>query len=160
VRLRPSYGWLWLQPVTQPDPPPLTGHEHPKLLRGLRRGSRSPPGRHGPSCHRSYKCSTSSKSIDDAGYSGPWPDNWDVTVQMCAARSGATIYAYADVRWDGPAFYSTNNAIIFDGAKIRLQIMQSREGTDPVVTEQDFPLKSRLEKPTPGGDRDAATGPR
>ncbi|MFF4646931.1 hypothetical protein [Streptomyces sp. NPDC001389] len=102
-----------------------------------------------------YVCASSTKTIDDAGYSGPWPDNWDVSVEVCAARSGATVYAYADVRWDGPA-YGTSNAVIFDGAKIRVQIMQSREGTDPVVAEQDFPLKSRLEKETSGGARKGA----
>ncbi|MEU9033321.1 hypothetical protein AB0D45_00115 [Streptomyces sp. NPDC048352] len=107
-----------------------------------------------PSLH--YKCSSSTKSIDDAAYSGPWPDNWDMTLQVCAARSGATVYTYADVRWDGPAFYATSDATIFDGAKIRVQIMQSRQGTDPVVAEQDFPLKARLEKATPRGDRDGS----
>ncbi|GAA3244890.1 hypothetical protein [Streptomyces lavendulae] len=103
-----------------------------------------------------YSCSTSTKSIDDAGYSGPWPDNWDVTVQVCAARSGGTVYAYADVRWDGPSFYGTTNAKIFDGAKVRVQIMQSREGTDPVVMERDFSLRERMERATPGGDRDGS----
>ncbi|MFF4498627.1 hypothetical protein [Streptomyces sp. NPDC001546] len=100
-----------------------------------------------------YVCSSSTKTIDDASYSGPWPDNWDVTVETCAARSGATVYAYSDIRWDGPHYGSTD-AVIFDGAKVRVQISQSREGTDPVVAEQDFSLKSRLEKSTSNGDHD------
>ncbi|MFB6812404.1 hypothetical protein [Streptomyces sp. NPDC056387] len=32
--------------------------------------------------------------------------------------------------------------------------MPSHEGTDPVVPERGFPLKSRLERATSGGDRD------
>ncbi|WP_407841408.1 hypothetical protein ACE1OC_41295 [Streptomyces sp. DSM 116496] len=99
-----------------------------------------------------FKCSSSTKSIDDAAYSGPWPDTWEVTVQVCAARSGATVSAYATVSWDGPGFYSTTNATIFDGAKIRVQIKQAREG-DPVVVEKDFSLKGRLEAATSSGDR-------
>ncbi|MFF1561850.1 hypothetical protein [Streptomyces sp. NPDC058279] len=50
-----------------------------------------------------YKCASSTKTIDGAGYDGPWPDNWDVTVMTCAARSGGTVYAYAEVRWEGPS---------------------------------------------------------
>ncbi|MCX5078690.1 hypothetical protein OHA84_00645 [Streptomyces sp. NBC_00513] len=76
-----------------------------------------------------------------------------MTVQTCAARSGSTVYAYADVRWDGPAFYGTA-AEILDGAKIRVQIMQSTDGTDPVVSKRDFPLKARMERTTARGDHD------
>ncbi|MFF1560949.1 hypothetical protein [Streptomyces sp. NPDC058279] len=106
-----------------------------------------------PTAALGYRCSTSTQTIDDAGYSGPAPDNWDIKIQTCAARSGSTVYAYADIRWNGP-FYSNQNATIFDGAKVRLQIMASREGTDPVVTERDFQLKDRLETATSSGDRD------
>ncbi|MER6392809.1 hypothetical protein ABT236_30655 [Streptomyces sp. NPDC001523] len=70
----------------------------------------------------------------------------------CAARSGSTVHAYADVRWNSPAFYGTA-AEILDGRKIRGEIMQSRDGTDPVVTERDFPLKDRMER-TSKGDHD------
>ncbi|MCX5174095.1 hypothetical protein [Streptomyces virginiae] len=52
-----------------------------------------------------YKCAGSTKDIDDASYDGPWPDNWKVTVKTCAARSGGTEYAYAEVRWDGASFH-------------------------------------------------------
>ncbi|MET9852219.1 hypothetical protein ABZY57_04605 [Streptomyces sp. NPDC006450] len=103
-----------------------------------------------------FKCSSSTKSIDDAAYSGPWPDNWEVTVQVCAVRSGATVSAYADVRWDGPGFYSTTDATMFDGAKVRVQIKQAREGTDPVVVERDFALKRRMEAATSSGDRNGS----
>ncbi|MFD3720140.1 hypothetical protein [Streptomyces sp. NPDC058674] len=96
-----------------------------------------------------YQCSGSTRSIDDTAYSGPWPDNWDVTISVCAARSGATAYAYAEARWDGPTFYSVDDPTIFDAAKIRLQIKQSRDGTDPVVAEKDFAgLEARLEDST------------
>ncbi|MFI5831970.1 hypothetical protein ACIA6C_32745 [Streptomyces sp. NPDC051578] len=107
-----------------------------------------------PAAALGYRCSTSTQTIDDAGYSGPAPDNWDIKIQTCAARSGSTVYAYAELTWDGPHFYAATNATIFDGAKVRLKIMASREGTDPVVTERDFQLKDRLEEATSSGDRD------
>lgn len=56
-----------------------------------------------PAATLSYRCSTSTQTIDDAGYSGPAPDNWDIKIQVCAARSGTTVYAYTDIGWDGPA---------------------------------------------------------
>ncbi|WP_158677314.1 hypothetical protein [Streptomyces sp. Mg1] len=74
-------------------------------------------------------------------------------MQTRAARSGSTVHVYADVRWDGPAVYGTA-ADILDGSKIRVPIMQSRDGTDPVVTERDFPLKERMERTTLKGDHD------
>ncbi|WP_143196920.1 hypothetical protein [Streptomyces sp. CB00455] len=93
-----------------------------------------------------YQCSSSTRSIDDTAYSGPWPDNWDVTISVCAARSGSTVHSYAEARWDGPTFYAVDDTTIFDGAKIRLQIKESRHGTDPLVAEHDFTgLEARLE---------------
>ncbi|MER6523306.1 hypothetical protein ACFWHQ_07240 [Streptomyces sp. NPDC060334] len=79
-------------------------------------------------------------------------DTW-VTVRVCAARSGPTAHAYADVRWDGPAFYGTA-AVILDGARIRVQIMQSGDGTDLVVTERDISLGDRMERAMSKGDHD------
>ncbi|MEU6865387.1 hypothetical protein ABZ924_19290 [Streptomyces sp. NPDC046876] len=97
-----------------------------------------------------YKCASSTKDIDDTSYDGPWPDNWQISVTTCAARSGGTVYAYAEVRWEGASFHPVDDPSIFDGAKLRLQIKQSRQGTDPVVTERDFPgLEDRLEDSTP-----------
>ncbi|MET9694724.1 hypothetical protein ABZY81_41075 [Streptomyces sp. NPDC006514] len=102
-----------------------------------------------------YKCASSTKDIDDSGYDGPWPDNWKVTVRACAARSGGTVYAYAEVKWDGPVFREVDDPTIFDGAKLRSQIKQSREGTDPVVVERDFPvLEERLEDSTSNANYD------
>ncbi|MBT2611423.1 hypothetical protein J7I97_24985 [Streptomyces sp. ISL-87] len=75
-------------------------------------------------------------------------------VSTCAARSGRTVYAYAEVQWDGPAFYPVDDTEIFDGAKLRLQIKQSREGTDPVVIERDFTaLEDQLEDSTSSSKR-------
>ncbi|MEV7445662.1 hypothetical protein AB0O22_31770 [Streptomyces sp. NPDC091204] len=77
-----------------------------------------------------------------------------MTVRTCAARSGGTVYVYAEVRWDGASFYPVDDPTIFDGAKLRVQIKQSREGTDPVVAERDFPgLEARLEDSTSSGAR-------
>ncbi|MFE5807344.1 hypothetical protein [Streptomyces sp. NPDC056491] len=102
-----------------------------------------------------YKCASSTKDIDDSSYDGPWPDNWKVTVRTCAARSGGTVYAYGEVNWDGPAFREVDDPTIFDGAKLRLQIKQSREGADPVVVERHFPgLEARLEDSTAGANHD------
>ncbi|MFG2235811.1 hypothetical protein ACGFNX_38420 [Streptomyces sp. NPDC048723] len=43
---------------------------------------------------------------------------------------------------------------IFDGAKLRVQIKQSREGADPVEAERDFSgLEVRLEDSTSSGAR-------
>ncbi|MFF3675910.1 hypothetical protein ACFYYS_18285 [Streptomyces sp. NPDC002120] len=104
-----------------------------------------------PAC----KCASSTRDIDDSSYDGPWPDNWRVTVRTCAARSGGTVYAYAEVTWDGPAFREVDDPTIFDGAKLRLQIKQSRQGTDPVVVERDFPgLEERLEDSTSNANYD------
>ncbi|MFZ3475731.1 hypothetical protein ACODT3_40160 [Streptomyces sp. 4.24] len=101
-----------------------------------------------------YWCSSSTKTIDDNRYDGPWPDNWDVKVTTCAARSGGTVYAYAEVQWDGPSYYPVDDTGIFDGAKLRLQIKQARDGTDPVVSEADFTaLEDRMEDSTPSSKR-------
>ncbi|WP_327267159.1 hypothetical protein OG444_40220 (plasmid) [Streptomyces sp. NBC_01232] len=102
-----------------------------------------------------YKCANSTRDIDDTSYDGPWPDNWKITVKTCAARSGATVHAYAEARWDGPGFYPVDDPTIFDGAKLRVQIKQSRQGTDPVVIERDFTsIEQRMEDSTPGADYD------
>ncbi|GGY88252.1 hypothetical protein GCM10010343_11750 [Streptomyces avidinii] len=54
------------------------------------------------------------------------------------------------------------NQTIFDGAKLRVQVKQSREGAGPVVAERDFPgLEARLEGSSTNGARTGApTGPR
>lgn len=100
-----------------------------------------------------YRCASSVKTIDDAGCSGPWPDKWEIRVQVCAARAGATVYAYAEARWDGPTYPVLDDPTILDGAKLRVQINQAREGTDPVVAERDFTaIESRMENSDPQGD--------
>ncbi|MFF8264347.1 hypothetical protein [Streptomyces virginiae] len=102
-----------------------------------------------------YKCASSTQEIDDNSYDGPWPDNWKITVKTCAARSGNTVYAYAEARWDGPGFYPVDDSTIFDGAKLRVQIKESRPGTDPVVFERDFAgIEERLEDSTSSADYD------
>ncbi|MEV3858754.1 hypothetical protein AB0J38_31125 [Streptomyces sp. NPDC050095] len=58
---------------------------------------------HTPDAAPKYRCTTSKKSIDTPSYSGPWADNWDLTVSVCAARSGSKLLAYAKASWDGPA---------------------------------------------------------
>ncbi|MFB7810805.1 hypothetical protein [Streptomyces virginiae] len=91
-----------------------------------------------------YRCATSSQDIDDAGYNGPWPDNWKIAVEVCSARSGSTVYSYATVKWDGPSYYAIDDPAILDGAKLRLQIKRAHTGRP--LLERDFPeIESRLE---------------
>ncbi|MFI8365231.1 hypothetical protein ACIGD1_34405 [Streptomyces sp. NPDC085612] len=100
-----------------------------------------------------YRCASSTRDIDDTSYDGPWPDNWKITVKTCAARSGGTVYAYAEARWNGPGFYPADDTSIFDGAKLRVQIKASRPGTDPVLAERDFAgIEDRLEDSSSGAD--------
>lgn len=103
-----------------------------------------------PASAASYHCKTSSKSIDQANYSGPLPDQWDVTTKLCARRSGSYVYAYAFVSWDGPVSISgVDDKSIFDAARFRLQIKKSQSGTDPVKTSTDYyGIEAKLEDST------------
>ncbi|MDX2826473.1 hypothetical protein Sipo8835_12540 [Streptomyces ipomoeae] len=78
-----------------------------------------------------WKCKTSTKSIDQANYDGPWADNWDFKVKICAARSGGTVYSKASISWDGPVG-GVDDTSIFDGAYFRLVLKKQQSGTDPV----------------------------
>ncbi|OEV29351.1 hypothetical protein AN219_16990 [Streptomyces nanshensis] len=98
-----------------------------------------------------YHCTTSSKSIDDPGYSGPWADNWDIKVKLCAKRSGSHVRTIAKVAWDGPVY--ANGTRVFDGANFRLQAKKSTSGTDPVVKGGTFRgIKSKLERSDSNGN--------
>ncbi|WP_327129744.1 hypothetical protein [Streptomyces sp. NBC_01727] len=101
----------------------------------------------------SYKCKTSTKSVDDPSYSGPWADNWDFTVSICAMRSGGTVYSYAKIKWDGPVGMSVDDAGIFNAAYFRLWEAKSVSGTDPVVKSGNYyGIESRLENSTSNGN--------
>ncbi|MFG2236051.1 hypothetical protein ACGFNX_39715 [Streptomyces sp. NPDC048723] len=104
-----------------------------------------------------YKCASSTKDSDDTSHDGPWPDNWKVMVRTCRPGPGHRVrvrYAYAEVLWDGAGYYPVDDPTIFDGAELRVQIKQSREGADPVVAERDFPQReARLEDSTFSGAR-------
>ncbi|WP_405442538.1 hypothetical protein OG373_34775 [Streptomyces avidinii] len=57
-------------------------------------------------------------------------------------------------RGDGAGFDPVHDPTIFDGAKLRVQIKQSCDDTDPVVAERDFPqVEERLEDGTSSGAR-------
>jgi hypothetical protein len=100
----------------------------------------------GPASALSYKCNTSSKSIDDPAYDGPWADNWDFKVTVCAARSGSTVYSYSKVSWDGPLYGRVDDTSIFNAAYLRQQVKKSVSGTDPVLKKTDFyGIESKLE---------------
>ncbi|MFF3677903.1 hypothetical protein ACFYYS_28525 [Streptomyces sp. NPDC002120] len=50
------------------------------------------------------RAAVAAPAAPDSSHEGPWPDNWKVSVKTCAARPGGTVYAQAEVTWDGPAF--------------------------------------------------------
>ncbi|PIM71271.1 hypothetical protein CTU88_14150 [Streptomyces sp. JV178] len=100
----------------------------------------------GPAAAADYRCTTSTTLIDDPSYSGPWADNWDVTVRLCAKRSGSTVYTYAKISWDGPVYAYADDSTIFDGAYFTLQVKKSQAGTDPVKkSRRYYGIESRLE---------------
>ncbi|MBO1330924.1 hypothetical protein [Streptomyces sp. VRA16 Mangrove soil] len=97
------------------------------------------PGR-APDAAPAYRCATSSRSIDTPSYSGPWADNWDVTVTLCAARSGAKVHAYAKVSWDGPAAGFKED--FFNDAYFTVRVQRGRS----VLRSASFHgIKGRLE---------------
>ena len=104
-----------------------------------------------PAAAAASKCTTSTKSIDDSAYDGPWSDNWDFKVTLCAKRSGSTVHTYAKISWDGPVYAYADDSSIFDGAYFTLQVKKSQAGTDPVKKSAKFHgIESRLE--TSGSD--------
>ncbi|MER5888054.1 hypothetical protein ABT160_29905 [Streptomyces sp. NPDC001941] len=105
-----------------------------------------------------YRCTTSSASVDNPAYNGPWPDNYDFDVSLCAMRSGGYIYAYATVTFDGPVSY-VNQSDILDGGRFRLEIKKSVSGTDPVVRAAAYTgLEYRLEHGNTWGNGSWRTG--
>ncbi|WP_328373201.1 hypothetical protein OG800_49865 (plasmid) [Streptomyces sp. NBC_00445] len=102
-----------------------------------------------PASALSWKCSTSSKSIDDAGYWGPVADNWSFKVTNCAARSGSYAYAKSTIRWDAPWYYSGATET-FDGAKFRVYI--KRASTGSVLRYATYDIQHRLEHSDASGN--------
>lgn len=102
-----------------------------------------------------YHCNTSSKTIDDPGYHGPWVDNWDIKVKLCAKRSGSHVRTVAKVAWDGPVY--SKGTRVFDGANFRLQAKKSKAGTDPVVKAKTYSgIKSRLNASDSNGNHNGS----
>ncbi|MFG2162790.1 hypothetical protein [Streptomyces olivaceus] len=77
----------------------------------------------------SYKCTTSSKSIDRPG--GTINDNFNFSVKTCAKREGGYIYAKAYVNVDGPWGFGGQGGVTND-ARALIQVKRSVSGTDPV----------------------------
>lgn len=106
----------------------------------------------------SYHCKTSSASVDNPAYSGPWADNYNFDVKLCAKRSGGYIYAYAKVSFEGPVSY-VNQTGVLDAARFHLQIKKSVSGPDPVVKYKNFPgLEYKLEHGNIAGNGSYTTG--
>ncbi|MFG2130804.1 hypothetical protein ACGFNV_23720 [Streptomyces sp. NPDC048751] len=93
-----------------------------------------------PASALSWSCKTSSKSIDDAGYSGPWPDNWDFKIKVCAARSGGYGYGKATISWDAPPSYS-GVTTTFDAAQLRLVLVRPDSGATVKTAAYDIEYK-------------------
>lgn len=98
-----------------------------------------------PAAAASYKCKTSSKSLDMPMYDGPWPDNYKFTVKVCAKRSGSTVYSYATVKWDAPSRSTYEDT--FDAASLRVYIKKSRSGPDPVLTYKTYGFTDKSNGP-------------
>lgn len=91
-----------------------------------------------------YQCTTSSKSLDMPQYNGPWPDNYDITVAVCARRTGTTVTVYSSIKWKVP--YTSHQANTFDSAVFRVEIKKSVRGTDPVARSRAYDLHDRMER--------------
>ncbi|MFE5847752.1 hypothetical protein ACFQ7N_39640 [Streptomyces niveus] len=106
----------------------------------------------------SYRCKTSTASVDNPAYSGPWADNINFTVKMCAKKSGGYIYTYARVDFEGPVM-NVNMTDIFDGARFYLVTKKSVSGTDPTVKSAYYTgLEYRLEHGNTAGNGSYTTG--
>ncbi|MGH4030760.1 hypothetical protein ACQB60_17685 [Actinomycetota bacterium Odt1-20B] len=112
-----------------------------------------------PASALSWKCNSSSRTIDDAGYSGPWGDNWDFTVKNCVARSGGYIYSKATVSWDAPPWYSgTDLSNTFDAAYFRLYVKHADGGADSVLAHKTFYIQDNLAAMNGSGNGSWSTG--
>lgn len=106
----------------------------------------------------SYHCTTSKHSVDNPAYNGIYADNFDFTVQLCAKRSSGTIYTYAKISWDGPAWF-VDGPSEFDAARFHLQTKKSVSGPDKVVKWANYTgIKSRLEHGDYKGNGSYTTG--
>jgi hypothetical protein len=101
-----------------------------------------------PASAASYRCKTSSYTVDDPSYTGPDSDNWDFDVTLCAKRSGGYIYTTAKVNWDGPYAANQHSSLTF-----HLQTKKSTAGTDPVVKYANYTgLEHALEHSSGNGN--------
>ncbi|WP_369213636.1 hypothetical protein [Streptomyces flavofungini] len=106
----------------------------------------------------SYHCKSSKASVDNPAYSGPWADNYNFTVKLCAKRSGGYIYTNARVDFEGPVSY-VNQTDVLDAARFHLQTKKSVSGTDPVVKAANYTgLEYKLEHGNTAGNGSYTTG--
>ncbi|MDX3020142.1 hypothetical protein [Streptomyces acidiscabies] len=112
-----------------------------------------------PASAASYRCTTSSHTVDDPSYNGPSSDNWDFTVTLCAKRSAGKIYTTATVKWDGPYTAGNRSPLTFNKARFQLQTKHSVRGTDPVVAAKNYTgLEYALEHSSGNGNGSYKTG--
>ncbi|MFE6163139.1 hypothetical protein ACFQ7F_29970 [Streptomyces sp. NPDC056486] len=111
----------------------------------------------GPASAASYRCTTSSASVDDPAYSGPLSDNYNFKVTQCAKRVSGVIYAYAKASWDGPVWF-VNQTDVLDGARFHLQVKKSVSGPDPVVKyKNSYGIEYKLEHGNTAGNSSFTT---
>jgi hypothetical protein len=77
----------------------------------------------------SYRCTTSTKSIDHPGFTG-LNDNFNFSVKTCVKREGGYIYAKAYVSVDGPWGFAGESSV--NNARALIQVKRSVSGPDPV----------------------------
>ncbi|MFD5556218.1 hypothetical protein ACFWIA_20550 [Streptomyces sp. NPDC127068] len=105
-----------------------------------------------------YRCKTSSAGVDNPAYSGPWADNINFSVKLCAKRASGYIYTYAKVDFEGPVA-DINMTGTFGGARFRFQTKKSVSGGDPVVKSANYTgLEYRLEHGDTAGNGSFTTG--
>lgn len=110
-----------------------------------------------PAAALTWHCKKSTKSIDTANYSGPFKDQWDMTVRNCVARSGSYVYAKAKISWDGPVFSDTGNSNEFSAAYYKVAIKRKTSGAT-VKYKKYYGIESKMEHSDNYGNGSYNTG--
>lgn len=116
---------------------PLSGAAAPLALAALLAGAPT------AQAQGRTECVTSSRELDMPQSSTPWPDNWTFRTTVCAQRSGATVTAYATLKWTAPRALS-HQVDTFDGASIDVGI--ARTATSRRLTSRGYDVRDRLER--------------
>ncbi|MGW7081646.1 hypothetical protein [Streptomyces sp. NPDC054866] len=106
-----------------------------------------------PASALSWKCNTSSQSIDDRSYSGPAPDNIDIKIKNCVARSGSYVYAKATMSFDFPPTYAGGDiGNTMTGATMPLYVKRSDAGADTLLGTQTYNVRDNFQRMNGSGN--------